>query len=224
MPDGGTRPVKTSGVYAIRSLDGECLYVGSAINIRVRWIAHVRHLRGGFHHSRALQRYWNKHGPHSLVFEIISETDAHRTEEARAIAELAPLFNCLRPDVPQGPMRHAPESINRMKASHAGRRLPPETYEKAIATRRAAFPDGIIRLTPEHIAKARAGRKSYDFSASTRALMRAAKIGKPLAPDHAAKISDSLKGRVFSVGHRKKLRGVALRRWHSSPPNQLSLL
>lgn len=215
-------------VYAIRSREGICLYVGSTLNVRRRWATHLQHLRGGRHHSRALQRFWNKHGSKALRFEVIYEAEPGmlRAEEVRAISELRPLFNCLRSDMPQGPMRHAPESVDKMRASHAGRYHSPEAYKKSIATRRAAFPDGIIRLTPEHIANARAGfmKAGRKVSESSRELMRIAKAGKPLTPGHAAKIANALKGRMFTSAHREKLRHVALRRWHTSPPDQLTLL
>jgi len=63
---------KISGIYGIRSISHpERVYIGSAINIKKRWKDHERDLRLRKHHSKKLQRHYNKYGISDLVFEVI---------------------------------------------------------------------------------------------------------------------------------------------------------
>ena len=60
-----------SGVYAIRNLLNGKVYVGSAVNIRLRWAVHQANLRAGKHHSRYLQNAWNKYGGNAFGFYVV---------------------------------------------------------------------------------------------------------------------------------------------------------
>lgn len=57
------------GVYAIRNHVNEKCYVGSALNLKRRFIQHRAHLRGQRHHNQHLQRAWNKYGEAAFYFE-----------------------------------------------------------------------------------------------------------------------------------------------------------
>lgn len=52
-------------------MSNQKVYVGSAINYEDRWRRHEYSLRDGKHHSRHLQRSWNKYGKDNFVFEIL---------------------------------------------------------------------------------------------------------------------------------------------------------
>lgn len=63
-----------SGIYKIQSLIyPDRIYIGSAYNIRIRWIRHLWYLRKNKHHSSKLQRHYNKYGESDLVFSVITE-------------------------------------------------------------------------------------------------------------------------------------------------------
>lgn len=66
--------VKVCGVYLI-----ECNgkpYVGSSIDIHLRWKTHIRCLRNKYHCNRKLQNAWNKHGKEKFSFSILEICDA----------------------------------------------------------------------------------------------------------------------------------------------------
>lgn len=63
----------TCGVYEIVNTVNGKRYVGSSVDIEARWSAHRHRLRSGRHHSKHLQRAWNKHGESAFVFSIIQE-------------------------------------------------------------------------------------------------------------------------------------------------------
>lgn len=60
-----------SGIYSIRNTSSGRVYVGSGEDIRRRWYSHRYLLRNGRHHSRSLQRSWDKHGPQAFQFSIL---------------------------------------------------------------------------------------------------------------------------------------------------------
>lgn len=60
-----------SGVYAITCLINGKRYVGSAVNLTLRFTVHRYHLRRNQHHCKHLQRAWNKYGESNFEFKII---------------------------------------------------------------------------------------------------------------------------------------------------------
>ena len=53
--------MKISGIYKIQSkLKPDRIYIGSAVNIRTRWNVHLCNLRNSMHHSKKLQRHFDK--------------------------------------------------------------------------------------------------------------------------------------------------------------------
>ena len=61
----------SSGIYQIRNLIDGKKYIGSAVNLRARWISHRNSLIRGDHHSPYLQAAWNKHGASRFAFEVV---------------------------------------------------------------------------------------------------------------------------------------------------------
>jgi hypothetical protein len=63
------------GVYIIKHSSGK-VYVGSSINIALRWRHHKKKLRKGTHENNYLQRAWNKYGEKEFEFSILELTEA----------------------------------------------------------------------------------------------------------------------------------------------------
>jgi len=59
------------GVYKITNIINNKCYIGSSKTIKKRWYEHKRQLRKNQHHSKALQRAFNKYGENNFVFEIL---------------------------------------------------------------------------------------------------------------------------------------------------------
>jgi group I intron endonuclease len=64
-----------SGIYVIKNLLNNKIYIGSATNFKNRWKAHKSHLSNGKHHSIYLQRAWDKYGEANFLFEILELVD-----------------------------------------------------------------------------------------------------------------------------------------------------
>lgn len=61
-----------SGIYQIRNILTEGVYIGSTVNFNNRRQDHFYQLREGIHHCIHLQRSFNKHGENNYVFEILA--------------------------------------------------------------------------------------------------------------------------------------------------------
>ena len=65
--------IKTSGVYKIKNLINNKIYIGSAINLNLRYRKHISDLKNNKHCNKKLQNSWNKHGEDSFDFVIIEQ-------------------------------------------------------------------------------------------------------------------------------------------------------
>jgi group I intron endonuclease len=64
---------KKTGIYRITNIKNGKNYVGSAIDIKKRWNAHLNALKNNKHHSKKLQNSTNKYGIENFLFEVIEE-------------------------------------------------------------------------------------------------------------------------------------------------------
>jgi len=80
------------GIYKIRNKLNGKIYVGSSKELPSRWKHHVNSLKRGDHHSRHLQRAWNKYGEQWFEFEIIEYT-----EESTLVEREQFYFDTLKP-------------------------------------------------------------------------------------------------------------------------------
>jgi len=62
-----------SGIYAILNDANGKMYIGSAVDIKRRWIRHVHRLRLGTHTNPILQAAWNKYGESTFSFAVLEE-------------------------------------------------------------------------------------------------------------------------------------------------------
>ena len=64
-----------SGIYFIRNILSNKVYVGSSSNIYRRWTTHKRELKAGKHHSILLQRSFDKHGENAFEYCLAESTN-----------------------------------------------------------------------------------------------------------------------------------------------------
>ena len=85
----------SSGIYEIVNTVNGHRYVGSAVNITQRWFRHKSDLNKNKHHSRHLQRSWNKYGSESFEFRVLEHCFFFMLipREQFYIDELAPEYN-----------------------------------------------------------------------------------------------------------------------------------
>ncbi|MBE2919373.1 helix-turn-helix domain-containing protein [Anoxybacillus flavithermus] len=60
-----------SGIYKITNIKTGKIYIGSAVDLRRRFYAHLKSLRRNAHDNKYLQNAWNKYGEDSFSFDVI---------------------------------------------------------------------------------------------------------------------------------------------------------
>jgi hypothetical protein len=78
-------PAGASGIYQIRCIATDKIYIGSSVNLRTRWGEHCRLLRQGIHHNKHLQAAWDKYGEDAFDFtilEYVAEDELLEVEQA----------------------------------------------------------------------------------------------------------------------------------------------
>lgn len=74
---------KNSGIYIIKNLINNKIYVGSSFNIEKRFKEHKRQLKKNEHKNSHLQSSYNKYGESSFIFQMLvtEKEDVNLTEE-----------------------------------------------------------------------------------------------------------------------------------------------
>lgn len=107
---------KTSGIYKITNIVNNRCYIGSSVQIGIRFQQHKSRLKKDKHHSQYLQRAWNLHGESSFIFEILEKCDEsiHLIREQFYMDTLKPEYNVEK--IAGKPPQHPEISRKTMKA------------------------------------------------------------------------------------------------------------
>lgn len=203
-----------SGIYEIVNLVNGKRYIGSAIHFRKRWSCHLSDLRRGFHHSKALQRAWNKYGEQSFKFAVLKLCTAGCLieEEQAAFDLLRPEYNTCKVAGSMAGVSPSAATRSKISAALAGRVFSDETKRKISDALLSRGPHP--REVYEKISIKNKGRKP---SEETRSKLRAARVGrKPalgkrmtdeqrLACSERMRASNPFRGKTHSLEARLKI-------------------
>ena len=70
-----------TGVYQIRNIINEMVYIGSSIDIATRWREHEYDLRTNQHRNKHLQNAYNKYGKDAFVYEVLEILKENQKDE-----------------------------------------------------------------------------------------------------------------------------------------------
>lgn len=187
--------MKQQGIYKIRNVTNGKFYIGSSNNIKKRFAAHRRMLRGNRHHCAHLQAAWNKYGEDCFRFEIVAhvlvEEDLYTAENGwlRANVGKPHCYNT-------GTSAEAPaRGLFGELAHRFGIAVPQEHRDKISASLKqhyAGVPENHPRFGATLSSESRAR-----ISASRKGKMAGAdhyRFGKTVSPEVRAKIGDTQRG------------------------------
>lgn len=174
-------PLNT-GIYQIRNAINGRAYIGSALRVGKRWREHLRGLRSGKHHSRFMQRCWDKHGESVFEFSLLIACASKDLlfYEQRCIDALKPKYNSSPTAGSQLGLKMRPESKARL--SEAAKRTRNFTGHRHTDETRA------------RISASRTGKGGGPRSAERCARISAALTGKRIPQEVRDRIAATLKG------------------------------
>lgn len=185
------------GVYLIHNVESAKFYVGSSINIKGRWSAHISKLNSDKHGNRHLQNSWKKYGEQAFRFYIIGNcsTDEILKLEQKYIDQIKPEYNlsptagnCLG-------VKHSDATRKKM----TGRKLSVETRSKMSNAKK-----GII-FSDEHRLKIAKANKEKAQCSEFRKKMSETHKGKWHSEETRQLMCETRKGRKHSLETRRKM-------------------
>ena len=125
---------ENSGVYIIRNLLNDKVYVGQAVNCKARWKIHRHHLRTGKHPSPHLQHSWDKNGEECFEFRVVEPVHNKNKLNEREQFWMAKYqctdryfgYNVTPTAGSQRGYHHSVKSRKKMSKAGKGRKLSPE--------------------------------------------------------------------------------------------------
>ena len=171
------------GVYKIQNTVNGKRYIGSAVSLKKRWRAHRWWLRRGEHHSRSLQRAWDKYGEAAFEFipMLICDPVDLILHEQLALDGLKPEYNIAKKAGSTLGVRYSDEAKARISKIHKGKKLSAEHIAVIIKTNTGK------KCAPETRAKIGRGNKGKKRSAAA-----------------CAALSKRMRGRVDSEATQRK--------------------
>lgn len=181
---------KSSGIYCIKSLIDDRLYIGSAIRLKKRYNDHNQDLSKGKHKSPYLQNFVNKYGIDNLCFQILElckPEDLIKSEQKwiDVYNDKNLLFNSCKIAGNTLGYKHTPETLKKMK----NKKTSDDTKQKQSAWQKG-------KSKPEELKeKWGDGRRK----------------GKIFSEEHKKKISEKLKGNQHAKGKKHSLETIKKR-------------
>lgn len=71
----------STGIYNIKNLSNDKVYIGQSVDIEKRWSTHKAELNNNYHHNIHLQSAWNKYGEDNFEFSIIEECSIDKLDQ-----------------------------------------------------------------------------------------------------------------------------------------------
>lgn len=115
---------RISGVYMIKNIINNKIYIGQSSDIFNRWVKHKNFLKNNNHHNRHLQAAWNKYGEDAFLFSIIEQCSCDKLDnrEIYWINYYSSYIDGYNLDLGGGGIRgykHTQEELDKMRKTHS---------------------------------------------------------------------------------------------------------
>lgn len=198
-----------TGIYMIKNIYTEKVYIGQAINIESRWKTHRYMLRNNKHENSHLQHSWNKYGEKSFIFSIIEECENEQlTEREQYWIDYYGGINSVntynnRDAGSHG--AHSQEAKDKISKAGKGRRIYGRTVSDEGKKSLSEAHKGIIptQETREKMSMSQKGRKHSDISKQK--ISKKVKAFYDNNSDIRKRISERQSGRTLSDETREKI-------------------
>lgn len=183
-----------SGIYVIKNIITEKVYIGSAINLKNRWYTHKSILKKNKHSNRKLQSAWNFYGEQSFEFIVVEIViDKNKLIEI----EQQYLNNFLFANLTDNNrFESLGYNIRRIAESNLGYKASIETRRKMSEAAKGKKKKPMSEETKQKLSDSQKG-KSRKFSKEHLEYLRNSgwKKGQKHSEEHRKNISKGLKGK-----------------------------
>lgn len=190
---------KTSGIYIIRNVITNSVYVGSAAHLQKRWQEHFSKLRNNVHANAIMQNAWNKYGEIAFEFSVIEDI----IDKSLLISREQFWIDSYRSS-------HTSYNICPTAGNSAGRIVSEATRQKLSIAQK-----GIPKWDEEGRKQLSAIKKGKKFNEEAKKNMSDSRIGKPRSDAFKRVISEIQKGRPHDDA-RKSAISVGLKQYHAT--------
>ena len=209
MAQGILEAPQAPGIYRITCTETTRFYIGSAENLRRRFISHQSAMRRGVHSNRKLQAAWAKYGESAFVFEVLRlcKREELLALEQRFIDGLFAVrdgFNlALSVTACMSGLRHSEKAKEAISNAMAGRTLQPETLQRLSESHLA-----IAGQTAERSRKMWAKRTPQEANAILEKVAKA-NTGQKRSPEIVEKFREIGVALWATPEHREKMAAAA---------------
>lgn len=205
-----------NGIYKIINIINQKCYTGSAINFSSRWAKHKKDLLQNKHHSKHLQRAWNKYGKTNFKFEVVEfiekienkiEFKKYLLEREQYYIDLFDSYNNGYNECPIAGSRLGSKATEETKLKQHNSlkgRIFSEDHRKKLSESAKSR-----EISEETIEKFRKRMTGVKLSEETKLKMSESRTGLKRNEEQKNNISKALKGRKLSNEHKQKLSEVS---------------
>ncbi len=220
----------TSGIYRIVYTRNGDEYIGSAVNFRRRWDLHKSRLKAGTHHSKYMQRVYNKYGLDVLEFEPIEELPlppgyTKKQKKARLIPieqewmdERQPAMNGNKTAGNMLGFKHSEETKRKLSEAGKGRKHTEESKALIRASAMGHTRNLGRQLSEEHKLAIGKGNKGRVVSEETKAKQSASQQKRFDDPAEREKIAAARRGTKASDEARANMSAASPWKGKKRPP------
>jgi len=193
-----------SGIYAIFNDRNGKLYIGSAVDLRVRMRRHIWQLKNGNHHNYHLQNAVGKYGINSFLFCVIEYCEPEKLIEREnywftQFDFKDQLYNSCPAAGSALGIKRSEETCRKLSKANKGR-----TFSEEIRKQNSERNKGKI-IPEETRRKISEASKGKTFSEETRKKLSEAAKRRKYSEDYCKKISERNKGFKHSEESRRKM-------------------
>lgn len=192
-------PIKNhiSGVYIIKNLVNNKVYIGQSKSCTIRWRSHKSELKGGYHGNSYLQASYNKYGLDSFEYSILESCSSDIIDERERY--WIKRYNSTNRDF--GYNRESGGNVNKVMSEESKRKM------RKAAKSENHFPPPSrkgSKWSEEHkkrMSEIMKGKPQKKRSEETKQKVREARLGTTLSKETKQKVSKSLLGNKRSLGN-----------------------
>jgi group I intron endonuclease len=193
-----------SGIYEIRNLINNKIYIGQASNLRKRENDHFEQLRRDKHKNLYLQRSFNKYGEDNFVFNILLYCEQNELTyyEQGLVDRLSPEYNLRRDCVDSNlGIKFSDEVRKKLSELHKGWVMPDEQRKRQSESRRGENNPNFGKHWDEEVRKSM-GRPMTE---ERKEFFRQLRTGTTMPIEIREKIAEGNRGKIMSEDSKKKL-------------------